>query len=253
MTVTRSTRVPGRSLGIGESGGGGGGRRDPASAMDEATAAAGGVAQVPLFGNEAWVPLHGAPPAVEVESDVARAQLVEPYSFVATDARGRWTVTVRAEERTHRGKTERNVVARCTCNWSVAVSRYGSTGFESVFDHLRDHVLSDSPVTIRVEETREDWSLVRLAGGRVHCASPACAVFTKTLPPGHVLACPEHGGSLHSRVYHWESVDPTVGTYSHEPGLLRAPDGQFWHFWCAPLEGRRLFGFVRADEQTAAD
>jgi hypothetical protein len=25
----------------------------------------------------------------------------------------------------------------------------------------------------------------------------------------------------------------------------------FWHFWCAPLEGRRLFGFLREGERGA--
>ncbi len=35
--------------------------------------------------------------------------------------------------------------------------------------------------------------------------------------------------------------------WSHS--FLRGPDGLVWHYWCAPPEGRRLFGFVREGEE----
>ena len=62
--------------------------------------------------------------------------------------------------------------------------------------------------------------------------------------------------ALHDRVYHWEEHDPEDHSGepkpSHAVGLLDA-DGTFWHYWCAPLEGRGLFGFVRDDEFGSSD
>ena len=215
-----------------------------------------GLAQGSLFGGEAWVSPEEAPAVVEVEAEagVGQGRLVDPYSFVLSDSESRWTVTVQSEEGKRRGKTERALVGRCTCGWTVpSVSRYSpGAGFDALFEHLRDHVLSAAAPVIRVEETRDGWSSVRLAGGRVHCAAE-CALVTKTNPgpPERPVACGEHGGSLHSRTYHWARTDPEADGYFIEASLLRGPDGTLWHLWCAPMEGRHLFGFVRENEQGA--
>ena len=110
----------------------------------------------------------------------------------------------------------------------------------------------------------DGWRRVHLLAGRVHCASVDCHRLGP--PPGkrrpdagqeYRLAggfgepCPDHGGALYDRPYHWEEHDPEDHSgepqQSHAVGLLD-PDGTFWHYWCAPLEGRGLFGFLRQEE-----
>ena len=217
------------------------------------SAAATGLGQGSLFGGDAWVQQAKAPVVVEASAGSGFATLVEPYGFTVSDAGSRWTVTLAAEEVGRRGKRERALVARCTCGWTMpSVAQYApGSGFSTLFEHLRDHVLAAAAPVIRVEETKDEWSNVRLAAGRVHCAAPECWLVTKKSPgpPGQPVACQEHGGSLHSRVYHWERADPADVGYFSEGRMLRGPDGLFWHPWCAPLEGRRLFGFVREYEQ----
>ena len=212
-----------------------------------------GQAQGSLFGGEAWAQQAQDLVVVETSDGSGSGTLVEPYGFTVSDAESRWTVTLAVEESTRRGKSERLLVARCACGWTVpSVAQYApGAGFSTLFEHLRDHVLAATAPAIRVEATRDGWSNVRLAGGRVHCAAPECWLVTKKSPspPGQPVACHEHGGSLHSPVYHWERADPADVGYFREGHLLRGPDGVFWHLWCAPIEGRRLFGFVREYEQ----
>lgn len=111
---------------------------------------------------------------------------------------------------------------------------------------------------------RDGWRRVRLLAGRVHCAYADCQRLGP--PPGkrrpdagqeYRLAasfgepCPEHGGALYDRPYHWEEHDPEdhcgEPRQSYAVGLLD-PEGTFWHYWCAPLHGRRLFGFLHQEE-----
>jgi hypothetical protein len=128
-----------------------------------------------------------------------------------------------------------------------------------VLAHLRTHQLAAVPPAIAVEERRDAWDRVRLLGGRMHCARAECHRFAPKdhrVLSGFAEACSEHGGSLHDRVYHWEEQDPE--DHSGEPpkshkNFLRGPDGLVWHYWCAPIEGRRLFGLVREEERLVPD
>ncbi|MYI83688.1 MAG: hypothetical protein F4056_10580 [Chloroflexi bacterium] len=211
--------------------------------------------QPALFGAEAWASSKGAGTAIRLEPELTLApeQLVEPYCFVLSDAARRWTVRLEAEGQVERGTPQRRLVARCSCGWAWAVARYGggAAGLGSLFEHLRDHVLAAAAPVVRVEQTSGEWRRVRLAGGRVHCAADCWAVprrGTGSVP--NPLPCAEHGGSLRSRLHHWETSDPAASGQVVEGSLLEGPDGRLWHFWCAPLEGRRLFGFVREEEES---
>ena len=112
-----------------------------------------------------------------------------------------------------------------------------------------------------------------MAGGGCSCSQGACtappptAIASERLLERGVLARARTSASprasasrvpgtaarctLHDRVYHWEEHDQEDHSgepkQSHAVGLLD-PDGTFWHYWCAPLAGRGLFGFVRDDE-----
>lgn len=225
--------------------------------------------QLDLFG--ATVPTQipaQAPPDVEAkEGSHARDALplptpaveVELYRFALSDPEGRWTISATHEDTTTRGKTKRSLVARCSCGWVLAFSArsYGTASPDRVLAHLRSHQLAARPAAFAVEEERDGWQRARLVGGRMHCASPEChrlAARDHRVLGGFAEACAEHGGALHDRAYHWAEHDPedyTSELPSSHRGCLRDLDGHTWHYWCAPLEGRRLFGFVRPDEQTA--
>ncbi|MBE7518410.1 MAG: hypothetical protein HS107_04105 [Thermoflexaceae bacterium] len=191
---------------------------------------------------------------------------VEPYRFSLTDPQGRWIITAAHEDEVKRGKATRRMVGRCSCGWvsGFRLYPYGSTGPDLLVAHLRSHELETRPPAWRVDAERNGWRRVRLLAGRVHCASGNCHRLGPApgkrrpevgqeyrLAAGFGEPCPGHGGALHDRVYHWEEHDPEDHSgepkQSHAVGLLD-PDGTFWHYWCAPLEGRGLFGFVRDDE-----
>ncbi len=191
---------------------------------------------------------------------------VEPYRFSLTDPQGRWIIAAAHEDEVKRGKVTRRMVARCSCGWVSAfrLHPYGSTGPDLLVAHLRAHELETRPPAWRVDAERNGWRRVQLLAGRVHCASADChrlgppagtrrprAGQDYRLAAGFGEPCPGHGGALHDRVYHWEQHDPEDHSgepkQSHAVGLLD-PDGTFWHYWCAPLEGRGLFGFVRHEE-----
>lgn len=199
--------------------------------------------------------------ATECQGSVA----VEPYRFTLTDPQGRWIITAAHEHEEKRGKITRRMVGRCSCGWvsGFRLHPYGCTGPDLLVAHLRSHELATRAPAWQVDAERDGWRRVRLLAGRVHCAYADCQRLGP--PPGkhrpdagqeYRLAagfgepCPEHGGALYDRPYHWEEHDPEY--HSGEPrqsyavGLLD-PDGTFWHYWCAPLHGRRLFGFVRDD------
>ncbi len=191
---------------------------------------------------------------------------VEPYRFSLADPEGRWTIAAAHEDEVKRGKTTRRMVGRCSCGWvsGFRLHPYGSTGPDLLVAHLRSHELETRPPAWRVDAARDGWRRVQLLAGRVHCASADCHRLGP--PPGkrrpgtgqdYRLAagfgepCPGHSGALHDRGYHWEEHDPEDHSgepkQSHAVGLLD-PDGTFWHYWCAPLEGGGLFGFVRHEE-----
>ena len=195
---------------------------------------------------------------------------VEPYRFSLTDPQGRWIITAAHEDEVKRGKATRRMVGRCSCGWvsGFRLHPYGSTGPDLLVAHLRSHELETRPPAWRVDAERNGWRRVRLLAGRVHCASGNCHRLGPApgkrrpevgqeyrLAAGFGEPCPGHGGALHDRVYHWEEHDPEDHSgepkQSHAVGLLD-PDGTFWHYWCAPLEGRGLFGFRRHDEITWA-
>lgn len=191
---------------------------------------------------------------------------VEPYRFSLTDPQERWIVTAAHEDEVKRGKVTRRMVGRCSCGWvsGFRLHPYGSSGPDLLVAHLRSHELETRPPAWRVDAERHGWRRVHLLAGRVHCASADChhlgppagkrrprASQDYRLAAGFGEPCPGHSGALHDRVYHWEEHDPE--DHSGEPkqwhavGLLD-PDGTFWHYWCAPLHGRCLFGFRRDDE-----
>ena len=191
---------------------------------------------------------------------------VEPYRFSLTDPEGRWLITAAHEDEAKRGKVTRRMVGRCSCGWvsGFRLHPYGSSGPDLLVAHLRSHELETRPPAWRVDAERDGWRRVHLLAGRVHCASADChrlgpapgrrrpkAGQEYRLAMGFGEPCPGHSGALHDRVYHWEEHDPEdhsgESKQSHAVGLLD-PDGTFWHYWCAPLEGRGLFGFVRDDE-----
>ncbi len=191
---------------------------------------------------------------------------VEPYRFSLTDTQGRWIITATHEDEVKRGKVTRRMVGRCSCGWvsGFRLHPYGRTGPDLLVAHLRSHELETRPPAWRVDAERNGWRRVQLLAGRVHCASadchrlgpPAGTRRPRTgedfrLAAGFGEPCPRHSGTLHDRVYHWEEHDPEDHSgepkQSHAVGLLD-PDGTFWHYWCAPLEGRGLFGFVRHEE-----
>lgn len=191
---------------------------------------------------------------------------VEPCCFTLTDPQGRWNITAAHEDEVKRGKVTRRMVGRCSCGWvsGFRLHPYGSTGPDLLVGHLRSHELATRAPAWQVDAERDGWRRVRLLAGRVHCASADChrlgpppgrrhpdAGQEYRLAAGFGEPCPEHGGALYDRPYHWEAHDPEDHSgepqQSHAVGLLD-PDGTFWHYWCAPREGRGLFGFVRDDE-----
>ncbi|MBE0609236.1 MAG: hypothetical protein IH609_07645 [Dehalococcoidia bacterium] len=191
---------------------------------------------------------------------------VEPYRFSLTDSQGRWIIAAAHEDEVKRGKVTRRMVGRCSCGWASGfrLRPYGSSGPDLLVAHLRSHELETRPPAWRVDAERDGWRQVQLLAGRVHCASADCHRLGPPagkrrpevgqeyrLAAGFGEPCPGHSGALHDRVYHWEEHDPEDHSgepnQSHAVGLLE-PDGTFWHYWCAPLNGRRLFGFVRDGE-----
>ncbi len=191
---------------------------------------------------------------------------VELYRFTLTDPQGRWIITAAHDDEVKRGKVARRMVGRCSCGWvsGFRLHPYGSSGPDLLVAHLRSHQLETHPPAWQVHAERDGWRRVDLLAGRVHCGSADCHRLGPApgkrrpdgsqdyrLAAGFGEACSEHGGALHDRVYHWEEHDPE--DHSGEPGLSHAvglldPAGTFWHYWCAPLHGRWLFGFVRDDE-----
>ncbi len=191
---------------------------------------------------------------------------VEPYRFSLADPEGRWIIAAAHEDEVKRGKTTRRMVGRCSCGWvsGFRLHPYGSNGPDLHVAHLRSHELETRPPAWRTDAERDGWRRVHLHAGRVHCASADChrlglapgkrrpeAGQEYRLAAGFGEPCPGHNGAVHDRVYHWEEHDPEdhsgESNQSHAAGLLD-PDGTFWHYWCAPLDGRRLFGLVRDDE-----
>ncbi|MCK6563620.1 MAG: hypothetical protein L6Q80_02590 [Dehalococcoidia bacterium] len=222
--------------------------------------------------SEARVPLIPHPIVQTVLDDGSAATeclgsvAVEPYRFTLTDPEGRWIITAAHEDEVKRGKLTRHMVGRCSCGWvsGFRLHPYGSSGPDVLVAHLRSHELATRAPAWQIDAERDGWRRVRLLAGRVHCASADChrlgpppgrrhpdAGQEYRLAAGFGEACPEHGGALYDRPYHWEAHDPEDHSgepqQSHAVGLLD-PDGTFWHYWCAPLEGRGLFGFVRDDE-----
>ncbi|MCZ7576279.1 MAG: hypothetical protein M5U18_04215 [Dehalococcoidia bacterium] len=192
----------------------------------------------------------------------------EPIRFVLADPEGRWTITTSHEDEVRRGKTTRRLVGRCSCGWvsEFGLHSYGRSSPDRLLAHLRSHQLESRPPAWQVEAER------RLAEGTpprrtVHCASAQCHRLGPLtgrrgrdlsaeyrLTGGFGEPCIAHGGALYDRPYHWDEHDPEDHSgelrQSFAGGLLD-PQGVFWHFWCAPLEGRRLFGFLRAEERSA--
>lgn len=212
------------------------------------------------------------PPAIErkVAEPPPDGQTSEPYAFTIADQRGRWTISAGHEDEVKRGKHTRRMVGRCSCGWvsDFHLHPYGRTGPDLLVAHLRSHQLESQPPQWVVEQERGSWSSVRLLAGRVHCSSAEChrlgTLPGQRRPPtdqAHRLSlgfgepCQGHGGVAYDRPYHWEEHDPQ--DHSGEPrrsyavGLLD-PEGVFWHFWCAPVEGRRLFGFLHQREMPGA-
>jgi hypothetical protein len=193
---------------------------------------------------------------------------VEPYRFSLTDPEGRWIILSAHEDEVKRGKITRRMVGRCSCGWVSAfrLHSFGSSGPDLLVAHLRSHELETRPPAWRVDAEQNGWRRVQLLAGRVHCASADChrlgtpagtrrprAGQDYRLAAGFGEPCPGHSGALHDRVYHWEEHDPEGHSgepkQSHAVGLLD-PGGTFWHYWCAPLVARHLFGFVRHEEVT---
>lgn len=184
----------------------------------------------------------------------------EPYAFTISDPRGRWTIEARHEDEVVRGKPRRTMRARCSCAWMVAFSPRtfgGPASLDRVLEHLRRHQLEAMPAAYSIKRECDGWAQVILVAGVMHCSSVDC----QQLKPKDFRAplfgepCPEHGGKLYDRVYHWSVADPE--DYVAEPkepsqGGIRDAGGKLWHYWCAPIEARRLFGFVRAEEVEAA-
>jgi len=222
--------------------------------------------------SEARVPLIPRPIVEAVLDDDSAATechgsvAVEPYRFTLTDPQGRWIITAAHEDEVKRGKVTRRMVGRCSCGWvsGFRLHPYGSSGPDLLVAHLRSHQLETHPPAWQVDAERDGWQRVHLLAGRVHCASADCHRLGPApgkrrtdggqncrLAAGFGEPCPEHSGSVYDRPYHWEEHDPD--DHSGEPGRSHAvglldPAGTFWHYWCAPLEGRGLFGFVRDDE-----
>ena len=193
--------------------------------------------------------------------EAAPAANAEPYRLTLADPDGRWTITAAHEDETTRGKAKRSLVARCSCGWVQPFSArsYGTASPDRLLAHMRTHQLTATPPAFVVEERRDGWYRVRLTGGRMHCASAEChrlAPNDHRVQGGFAEPCPEHGGSLHERSYHWEEHDPEdhsgESRTSHK-SFLRGPDDRVWHYWCAPLEGRRLFGFVHEGEEAVEE
>lgn len=204
--------------------------------------------------------------------DARQSAATEPIRFVFADPEGRWTITTSHQDEVKRGKARRRLVGRCSCGWvsEFGLRSYGPCGPDRLLAHLRSHQLESRPPAWRVEAERKGWRKVRLLAGRVHCASSHCHRLGAPtgrrgrdlgveyrLTGGFGEPCTAHGGALYDRPYHWEEHDPE--DHSGEPrqsfaGGLLNPQGVFWHFWCAPIEGRRVFGFLREEERgTAAD
>lgn len=202
---------------------------------------------------------------------VRQSTEVEPIRFVLSDPEGRWTVTTSHQDEVKRGKATRRLIGRCSCGWTseFGLHPYAHRGPDWLLVHLRSHQLESRPPVWQVEAEGNGWRKARLLAGRVHCASAECHRLSG--PPGrrgrelgaeHRLTggfgepCNLHGGALYDRLYHWEEHDPE--DHSGEPrqsfaGGLLDSQGVFWHFWCAPLEGRRPFGFLRDEERSPTD
>ncbi len=183
----------------------------------------------------------------------------EPYAFTLNDHRGRWTIAARHHDEIVRGKPRRTMVATCSCGWSkpFSVRSYAATGLEHVIGHLRRHQLEALPATYSVERECGGWQQVILTAGRMHCAAPCHLLKPKEFraTSGFGEPCAEHGGALHDRHYHWTEVDPEDHGGDPRPstnGFIRGAGGMTWHYWCAPIEARAVFGFLRPDQREQA-
>lgn len=233
--------------------------------------------QLDLFAEVADVPVDVCPclPHTREPSDIRDARQsakVEPLRFILSDPDERWTITAAHLDEVKRGKATRRLVGRCSCGWvsEFGLHSFGQRSPDRLLAHLRSHQLESRPPAWQVEGERVGWRKVRLLDGRVHCASADChrlaplpgrrrsePAAEHRLTGGFGEPCFLHGGLFYDRLYHWEEHDPE--DHSGEPrwsfaGGLLDPQGVFWHFWCAPLEGRRPFGFLRDEERsTPAD
>lgn len=228
--------------------------------------------QLDLFAAAADVPVGTGrcpprtPETLGIQSARQSAE-AEPIRFVLSDPDGRWTVTTSHQDEVKRGKATRRFTGRCSCGWisEFGLHPYGRCGPDRLLVHLRSHQLESRPPVWQIEAEGNGWRKVRLLAGRVHCASAECHRLSRLpgrrvrdLGAEHRFAggfgepCKLHGGALYDRRYHWEEHDPE--DHSGEPrqslaGGLLDPQEVFWHFWCAPLDGRRLFGFLRENER----
>jgi len=233
--------------------------------------------QLDLFTDvtEAPVDAGGCLPISHEPSDIQGARQppkVEPLRFILSEPDGRWTITTAHLDEVKRDKATRRLVGRCSCGWvsEFGLHSFGQRSPDRLLAHLRSHQLESRSPAWQVEGERNGWRKVSLLAGRVHCASAYChrlgplpgqrrtdLAAEHRLTGGFGEPCFLHGGILYDRLYHWEEHDPE--DHSGEPrrsfaGGLLDPQGVFWHFWCAPFEGRRLFEFLRDEERsTPAD
>ena len=168
---------------------------------------------------------------------------VEPLSLRVSDGEGRWTVAIESVSVPARGRVTayRQMVARCGCGWAtegLILRNFGASKPDRIFEHVRGHVLAAYAAGFEIEQALSSgWAYVRITGGRVCCAA-ACHSIKGVKDPRATWGerCVEHDGTF-DRAYHWLENDPELMEKSYET-CLRAPDGRFWHIWCAP-EGPR--------------
>lgn len=182
---------------------------------------------------------------------------VEPLALRVSDGEGRWTVTLAHVVTPTKGnrKAERNTQATCSCGFMiphVSLNSWSSgASLSNVHQHIRNHVLAETPVKYQVEEEREGWADGRIINGRTCCAAGCGEIVgekNQRRPWGE--PCAIHRG-LFERSSHFIEHDPEFAYGESHQTCLRSPEGEFFHLRCAPEAARMLFTI--ADDEDDED
>lgn len=137
-------------------------------------------------------------------------------------------------------KSDRKLVATCTCGWSltgVSLVAFGSVHMEDVFLHLRDHELMETPARFEaMGRAHVGWQPGVIVAGYVECAAGRGCSYYRDAPRAGIRAL------RHDPEDHYG--EPRK---SHQ-SCYRAPDGRLYHHECLPTGIRRSFTWYFNEE-----